>query len=255
MAGESARESARRQRAKAERLLRSAELWERGADGEAATAQVLRTLPAGWVVLHDLRWPGRRFANIDHVVIGPPGVFVVDSKNWSGRIEVRHDVLRQDGRQREKAVAGAADSALALAEQLTRIDASRVYPVLCFVQDEPLTGWARDVMVCSTQNLVAMLTTRPPSFVPMRVTGIAAEVRAAGHRMTSGAPAGTGSPAVTRRRAGRSPQRPACTRQTNRRRRQAPGVLPALLLVAHSSSSASRWRSSCRDDRPVHHRR
>ena len=118
MAGESARESARRQRAKAQRLLRSAEMWERGADGEAATAQVLQTLPPGWVVLHDLRWPGRRFANIDHVVIGPPGVFVIDSKNWSGRIDVRHDVLRQNGRQREKAVAGAADSALALAESL-----------------------------------------------------------------------------------------------------------------------------------------
>lgn len=38
MAGESARESARREREKAARLQRSAELWERGADRERATA-------------------------------------------------------------------------------------------------------------------------------------------------------------------------------------------------------------------------
>lgn len=45
MAGESARELARRQREKAERLTRSATLWERGAEGEEATADAR---PAPW---------------------------------------------------------------------------------------------------------------------------------------------------------------------------------------------------------------
>ena len=40
-----------------------------------------------------------------------------------------------------------------------------VKPVLCFVRDEPVTGWARDVMVCSTSNLVDMLQSRAPVFV------------------------------------------------------------------------------------------
>lgn len=116
MAGESAHESARRQREKAERLLRSAELHEKGAEGERVTAAVLDRLPGEeWTVIHDVRWPGRRFANVDHVVIGPSGVFVVDSKNWSGRIEVRDQVLRQNGYKREPAVAGAAEAALAVA--------------------------------------------------------------------------------------------------------------------------------------------
>jgi hypothetical protein len=39
----------------------------------------------GFRVLHDLQIPGSR-ANIDHLVIGPPGVFAVDTKNYSGRI-------------------------------------------------------------------------------------------------------------------------------------------------------------------------
>jgi hypothetical protein len=32
----------------------------------------------GWVVLHDLTLPGCR-ANLDHIAIGAPGVFVIDS--------------------------------------------------------------------------------------------------------------------------------------------------------------------------------
>src|SRR6476661_7174500 len=115
MAGESARERALRARQKAERLERIADNYEKGADGEAATAAVLAALPPEWLTLHDLRWPGRRFANIDHVVIGPGGVFVVDSKKWSGRVSVDGGVLRQNGRSREKAIAGCADAALAVA--------------------------------------------------------------------------------------------------------------------------------------------
>lgn len=115
-AGKSARESADRQREKAERLLRSAALWQRGADGEAVTANALAALPADrWTTLHDLRWPGRVYANVDHVVVGPPGVFVIDSKNWSGSIRFGFGVLRQNGRDRSRGIAGAAQAAEAVA--------------------------------------------------------------------------------------------------------------------------------------------
>ena len=61
--------------------------WWRGAVGEKATACALDRLPARrWVVLHDLRIPGSR-ANIDHLVIGPKGVWVVDTKTT--RTQVR----------------------------------------------------------------------------------------------------------------------------------------------------------------------
>ncbi|HWE57646.1 MAG TPA: nuclease-related domain-containing protein [Acidimicrobiales bacterium] len=66
---------------------RHADRWRRGADGERATAVVLDALPARrWAVWHDLRVPGSR-ANIDHVVVGRTGVWVVDTK--STRAEVR----------------------------------------------------------------------------------------------------------------------------------------------------------------------
>lgn len=158
-AGESAYDVARRQREKAARLQRSAALWERGAQGEEAVARALAELPDGWVALHDLAWPGRQRANLDHVVVGPGGVFVVDAKNWSGDIEVRDHVLRQNGRQREQSVVSAAEAAIAL--QGIVPPPAYCMGVLCFVRDEPLTGWARDVMVCSTTNLTSMLLSRP----------------------------------------------------------------------------------------------
>jgi Nuclease-related domain len=60
--------------------------WQRGARGERRTARQLRPLlQHGWVVFHDLAVPSSG-ANADHLVIGPGGAFLVDSKNWRGRL-------------------------------------------------------------------------------------------------------------------------------------------------------------------------
>jgi hypothetical protein len=182
MAGESAHEVARKAREKAARLQRRAELFERGAEGEQATAGALTVLPAGWTALHDVRWPNRRLANIDHIVVGPGGIFVIDSKNWSGHISVEHGRLRQNGRLREKAVAGCADAGLAIAE-IAGAHADKVYPILCFVGQPDVAGWCRDVMVCSTDNVTRLLLTRPQVLDPTEVAGtrlrLEAQLRAA----------------------------------------------------------------------------
>jgi hypothetical protein len=62
--------------------------WQRGAAGERRTARLLSPLERqGWVVLHDLAVPDSR-ANIDHLVIGPGGVLVIDSKQYRGRLQL-----------------------------------------------------------------------------------------------------------------------------------------------------------------------
>ena len=81
MAGESASGKARRARERVVRLARYAAQWEKGAAGESQTAIALGQLPPDWVCWHDQKWPGRRYANIDHLVSGPGGLFVIDSKN------------------------------------------------------------------------------------------------------------------------------------------------------------------------------
>lgn len=91
--------------------------WKQGAAGERAVAKRLSKLEAkGVLALHDRRVPGSR-ANIDHIAVSSAGLFVIDAKRWSGKVEVR-DVsglfqpadkrLYAGGRDRSKAVAGVA---------------------------------------------------------------------------------------------------------------------------------------------------
>jgi len=68
--------------------------WRRGAVGERHTARQLRRLTRdGYVVFHDLAVPGNIRANVDHLLIGPTGVFVIDSKQWTGQVHQSADGL------------------------------------------------------------------------------------------------------------------------------------------------------------------
>ena len=84
-AGSSAATEAARLAAKAKEYRLQSENWAKGAAGERLTGERLLTLSADFVVLHDLHVPGSR-ANVDHLVIGPNGVFVVDSKAYTGKL-------------------------------------------------------------------------------------------------------------------------------------------------------------------------
>jgi hypothetical protein len=163
MAGESADEVARRARAKAERLLRHADAYEKGAAGERATSEALAALPAEeWTVFHDLRWPGRPRANIDHVVMGPAGVFVIDSKNWSGAITVTGDVLRQNGYSRAAALDGVRAATDAIRGLVPSLGADAFVPVLCLTRETPIKYAAGGVAICTTATLAELITERPP---------------------------------------------------------------------------------------------
>jgi hypothetical protein len=72
---------------RARRLATEAGAWAAGAEGERRVGAVLGELPPAWTVLHDrLLRPGRTEVNLDHVLIGPGGVFLVDAKNRAGRV-------------------------------------------------------------------------------------------------------------------------------------------------------------------------
>lgn len=176
MAGESADEVARRARAKAERLLRHAELFEKGAAGERAVGALLDSLPPEWTVLHDVRWPGRERANVDHVLIGPTGIYVIDSKNWSGQITLHRGVLRQNGYNRTKAVAGASGAAAAIAWLVPALDPRIFTPVICFAGDSAASGMVDGVLVCHVDNLASVVTSRPRVLSPEWLTFLQLEL-------------------------------------------------------------------------------
>jgi hypothetical protein len=70
------------------------ERWLRGAAGESATAHVLYRLPSRrWAVLHDRRIPGSR-ANLDHIVVGPTGVWLLDTKTTRAPVRARWRSVR-----------------------------------------------------------------------------------------------------------------------------------------------------------------
>jgi len=57
--------------------------WRKGAVGEALVAGTLASLENDFVVINDV---SKTFGNIDHIVIGPTGVYVIDTKNWKGTV-------------------------------------------------------------------------------------------------------------------------------------------------------------------------
>ncbi|WP_122616788.1 UvrD-helicase domain-containing protein [Streptomyces sp. Tu 4128] len=77
---------------------RQARRWEAASEGERRVAAQLLVLTArGWRLLVDRRWPGTRAANVDMVLIGPGGVFVIDVKNWRSAPQAWKGELRADG--------------------------------------------------------------------------------------------------------------------------------------------------------------
>ena len=92
-------------------------------------------------VLHDRRIPRSR-ANIDHLVVAPWGVFVVDAKNYKGRVETRDRGgffstdyrLYVGGRDKTALVAGMTKQAQAVRSALGDEDASvQICKTICFV--------------------------------------------------------------------------------------------------------------------------
>jgi hypothetical protein len=104
-AGTSAAEKARELRAASPIHTRLARLfgvhtderaWRKGANGERITGLWLGRLPESWFVFHDVP-VGARGANIDHVVIGPGGVFTINTKNLTGSIRVNPRSIVHNG--------------------------------------------------------------------------------------------------------------------------------------------------------------
>lgn len=88
--------------------------WARGAHGEERVAEILsERLNEHAVLLHDRKVP-RTKGNIDHIAIAPSGVWIIDAKKYTGKVEKR-DVggffktdlrLYVGGRDRTKSVDG-----------------------------------------------------------------------------------------------------------------------------------------------------
>jgi len=64
--------------------------WREGAEGERKTAKALKLLQrSGLRVVHDVQ---SRYGNYDHIAIGRAGVFLLETKNLKGTVELQDGV-------------------------------------------------------------------------------------------------------------------------------------------------------------------
>ncbi|WP_369068394.1 nuclease-related domain-containing protein [Kineococcus terrestris] len=212
-------------RARLEDLERRHRAWAAGAEGERLVGEVLDQLaPHGWRVLHDVHWPGRQRANIDHLAVGPGGVVVVDSKNWSGPVDVQADTVRAGGRSKAGELAGVRDAAAAVTAHLPPRRRTTVVGVLCLVQQEVPPRTVAGVTVVGRAHLADALTALPAVLSPAAVDATAAEL----HRLTSRRTPPTPTTADLARTRAATRELPARARSTARRPATRPATRPAV---------------------------
>jgi len=133
---------------------------------------------AGWTVLHDLAIPQSR-ANGDHLLIGPPRVFLVDSKAWHGRITVGVD---GSAWHNGHSLDGALATVWWEADQLAGALGAPVIPMLCVHDAQIPWGelYVDGIPVLTPGRLVATLRALPAHLDEMGVALLAKEAR---HRL------------------------------------------------------------------------
>lgn len=159
-------------------------VWAKGIEGEKAAAEYLAPLEAeGHIVLNNRRIPGAK-GDIDHVIVGPTGIAVIETKRWGGKLEVHNDRLFVGDHDRTWAVEQLYREALAvqlaLSSELTHHRVT-VTPILCAIG-----GVARGarmvggVAISDGRNLASLLRDRPIVFDEAQVLELA---RAADERL------------------------------------------------------------------------
>jgi hypothetical protein len=153
--------------------------WRRGAAGERRTARLLDPLERhGWAVLHDLAVPGSR-ANIDHLVIGPGGVFVIDSKHYRGRLQLDGSGRLWHGRYPLSPTLRTVDFEADQAAQVLADPDVVVVPVMAVHGAQVPWGKVvtQGVPVLAAKRLPSMLRQLPAVLGPERIAWLAAQAR------------------------------------------------------------------------------
>jgi hypothetical protein len=139
----------------------------KGARGEEVAARALALLPDTFTVFHGLAAHGAGIltqggGDLDHVVVGPSGIFVIETKNWAGAITIHNGELTCDGSPPSRPPLDQAKSAAAALRSRLR-DATGVdtpvTPMLCFASNRLSPGQqgSAGVLVCNADQLTDLI--------------------------------------------------------------------------------------------------
>lgn len=156
----------------------AAKPWDTGAVSPGVVTEKLRQLiPHGWFLLTDVNWPGRPAARLDHVLVGPGGVVVVDAKTWTGEVSVSAGVLWQGRFARTQSVEGALAQCAAVAAVLAAPHRRFVRPLICLTEQAGVFGITNsDVAVAGVDRVVAAVLSLPDVLDQQTVAGLHAYV-------------------------------------------------------------------------------
>ena len=166
--------------------------WYKGALGEIAVGEILERLAPEWTVLHAVP-VGAGASDIDHVLIGPGGVFTLNTKNHAGQsVWVAGRTLMVSGKK-QRHLYNASHEAARAAKLLTRgvKAAVGVTGVVVVVAPKSMTVRERpsEVAVVTDRQLLRWLSDRPNVLTPRQAAAISAAAAQPGtwHRNTPAA--------------------------------------------------------------------
>ena len=139
------------------------ERLRRGISGEEAVADALAGLPSSYWVLHGV---STGHGDVDHVVIGPTGVFALETKAWDGKFYRSRGQLYCNGKPAEHVLRQARGAAgqvreLLLAAGIDEWVEAVVLAARASVSRSPVRF--RKSYVISIKDLVGFVTDRPHS--------------------------------------------------------------------------------------------
>lgn len=137
--------------------------WVRGAEGELWVGELLDRLGPEWTVLHSVP-VGAGASDIDHVLVGPAGVFTLNTKHHAGQDVWLGEHLLMVAGQRTHHLRHARHEAARAAKRLGAAVGEPVHvtPVIVLVAPKELTVRQRpaDVQVLTDQRLLRWLRRR-----------------------------------------------------------------------------------------------
>lgn len=145
-----------------------------GADGEEEVAWRMRKLGEGWHVLHSVP-VGAKDSDIDHVVIGPPGVFTLNTKNHSRKKVWVADKAFMVSGQKTNYLRNSRHEAARASKLLTAACGFNVQvePIIVVIAAElTIKAQPTDVHVVARKRIGKWLERRPATLSPVAVEAI-----------------------------------------------------------------------------------
>ncbi|HEY5266219.1 MAG TPA: nuclease-related domain-containing protein [Acidimicrobiales bacterium] len=153
--------------------------WRKGSKGEEEVASRLLRLGDGWFVLHavQVREEG---TDIDHVVIGPSGVFTLNTKNHLGKSVTVYERAIYVSGMKLPYIAASRSEGKRSSQLLTAacgFDVKAQSVIVVMANELKFKGYPKDVDVVARKKIATWLNGQPAVLEPDRVLSIYSAAR------------------------------------------------------------------------------